>query len=137
MAFHHFPTGYRKAFTIIEVLVSVVLISVVALSAIKLQQENRSMALYLSDRSKNELSNTLFLGREAMRYHKEKKDAYTLISSSIKIPDTDSRKILEKIERTIFISDPVKLSDETLPIKANEILLQGAYPARFFHFEMQ
>jgi len=137
MIFCFFPLKQQQAFTIIEVLVSVVLISVVALSAIKLQQENRTMALYLSDRSKNELSNTLFLSREAMRYHKEKKDAYTLVSSRFKISDTESRKILGKIERTIFVSDPVKLSDETLPIKANEILLQGDYPARFFHFEMQ
>ena len=130
-------SGQRQAFTIIEVLVSVVLISVVALSAIRLQQENRAMALYLSDRSKNELSNTLFLSREAMRYHKEEKDAYTLVSNRFKISDMESRKILENINRTIFISDPIKLSDETLPIRANEILLQGAYPARFFHFEIQ
>ena len=127
----------RSAFTIIEVLVSVVLISVVALSAIKLQQESRNMALYLSDRSKNELSNTLFLGKEAMRYHKETKDAYTLISKQFKISDTESREALEKITRSIFISDPIKLSDETLPIQAYEILLKGEYSSRFMRFEMQ
>jgi len=127
----------REAFTIIEVLVSVVLISVVALSAIKLQQESRNMALYLSDRGKNELSNTLFLGKEAMRYHKETKDAYTLISGQFKISDTKSREILEKITRSIFVSDPIKLSDETLPIRAHEILLKGTYSSRFMRFEMQ
>jgi prepilin-type N-terminal cleavage/methylation domain-containing protein len=88
-----FAPKQRQAFTIIEVLVSVVLISIVALSAVKLQQESREMALYLSNRGKSELSNTLFLGKEAMRYHKEKKDAYTLISSSIKVSDTISREI--------------------------------------------
>ncbi len=127
----------RQAFTIIEVLVSVVLISIVALGAVKLQQESRTMALYLSDRSKSELSNTLFLGKEAVRYHKDEKDAYSLISKTFKISDDVSRGILKESKRSIFISDPIKLSDETLPVKVNEIMLKGAYPARFFHFEVQ
>ena len=127
-----------RAFTIIEVLISVVLISIVALGAIKMQQESRSMALYLSNRSKIELSNTLFLGKEAMRYHKEKKDAYTLIERNFKITDFESREILKKTYRTIFISEPIELTEgDTLPLKLNEILLKDKYPARFLHFEVQ
>lgn len=131
------PTKQLQAFTIIEVLVSVVLISIVALGAVKLQQESRTMAIYLSDRSKSELSNTLFLSKEVMRYHKDEKDAYTLLSKTFKISDDQSRKILKESKRGIFISDPVKLSDETLPIKVNEIMLKGEYPSRFIHFELQ
>jgi prepilin-type N-terminal cleavage/methylation domain-containing protein len=133
----HFPTNQQQAFTIIEVLVSVVLISIVALGAVKLQQESRAMALYLSDRSKSELSNTLFLGKEVMRYHKDEKDAYSLISRTFKLTDDTSREILKESKRSIFISDPIKLSDETLPVKVNEIMLKGNYPSRFFHFEVQ
>ena len=133
----YYSTKEHQAFTIIEVLVSVILISIVALGAVKLRQESREMALYLSDRGKSELSNTLFLGKEAMRYHKEKKDAYTLISKSIKISDMTSREILKNTTRSIYISDPIKLSDDTLPIKVNEILLKGDYSSRFIHFEMQ
>ena len=133
----HYQTKLRQAFTIIEVLVSVVLISIVALGAVKLQQESRAMALYLSDRSKSELSNTLFLGKEVMRYHKDEKDAYSLISRTFKLADDTSREILKESKRSIFISDPIKLSDETLPVKVNEIMLKGNYPSRFFHFEVQ
>ena len=133
----YFPTEQQQAFTIIEVLVSVVLISIVALGAVKLQQESRAMALYLSDRSKSELSNTLFLGKEVMRYHKEEKDAYTLLSKTFKVSDDTSREILKESKRSIFIPDPIKLSDETLPVKVNEIMLKGNYPSRFFHFEAQ
>ncbi len=133
----HYQTKLRQAFTIIEVLVSVVLISIVALGAVKLQQESRAMALYLSDRSKSELSNTLFLGKEVMRYHKDEKDAYSLISRTFKLTDDTSREILKESKRSIFISDPIKLSDETLPVKVNEIMLKGNYPSRFFHFEVQ
>ncbi len=132
-----FDTPRQKAFTIIEVLVSVVLISIVALGAVKLQQESRAMALYLADRSKSELSNTLFLGKEVTRYHKDEKDAYTLLSKTLKVDDDQSRKILKESKRSIFISDPITLSDDTLPITANEILLKGDYPSRFFHFQVQ
>ena len=131
------PGTSRRAFTIIEVLVSVVLITVVALSTVKLQRESREMALYLSNRGKHELSNTLFLGKEAMRYEKEKKDAYTLISHHFKISDSESKEVLEKISRTILLSDPIKLSDETLPVTAGEVILKGDYTARFFHFSIR
>ncbi len=127
----------KNGFTIIEVLVSVVLITIVALGAVKLQQESRGMALYLSDRSKSELSNTLFLGKEVMRYHKDEKDAYTLLSKTFKISDDKSRDILKNSKRNIFISDPINLSDETLPIKLNEIMLKGEYSSRFIHFKMK
>ncbi len=127
----------RSGFTIIEVLVSVVLITIVALGAVKLQQESRNMALYLSDRSKSELSNTLFLGKEVMRYHKDEKDAYSLLSKTFKISDDQSRDILKKSKRNIFISDSIALSDETLPIELNEIMLKGEYSSRFIHFKIQ
>ena len=133
----HLPTNQQHAFTIIEVLVSVVLISIVALGAVKLQQESRAMALYLSDRSKSELSNTLFLGKEVMRYHKDEKDAYALLTKTFKLSDDQNIKILKESKRSIFISDPIKLSDETLPVKVNGIMLKGNYPARFFHFEVE
>lgn len=133
----YFSAKQQQAFTIIEVLVSVVLISIVALGAVKLQQESRTMALYLSDRSKSELSNTLFLGKEVMRYHKDEKDAYSLLSKTFRLSDDASREILKESKRSIFISDPIKLSDTTLPIKVNEIMLKGNYPARFFHVEVQ
>ncbi|RLA74855.1 MAG: hypothetical protein DRG30_04980 [Epsilonproteobacteria bacterium] len=134
---YYFARRQKSAFTIIEVLVSVVLISIVALGAVKLQQESRNMALYLSDRSKSELSNTLFLGKEVMRYHKDEKDAYSLLSKTFKISDDQSRDILKKSKRNIFISDSIALSDETLPIELNEIMLKGEYSSRFIHFKIQ
>ncbi len=134
---YYFARRQKSAFTIIEVLVSVVLISIVALGAVKLQQESRNMALYLSDRSKSELSNTLFLGKEVMRYHKDEKDAYSLLYNTFKISDDQSRDILKKSKRNIFISDSIGLSDETLPVELNEIMLKGEYSSRFIHFKIQ
>ncbi|SFV57179.1 hypothetical protein MNB_SV-6-697 [hydrothermal vent metagenome] len=128
---------HSSAFTIIEVLVSVVLISVVVLGIVKIQQDNSDMALYLSDRSKQELTNTLFLGRDIMKYHKDEKDAHTMLSNRFSVSDFRSREILKDIKRKIFISEPLKLEDETLPIEVNEIMLKGQYSSRFIHFQIK
>lgn len=126
----------RRGFTIIEVLISVVLIMVVVLGIMKIYQENRSMALYLSDRSKSELSNTLFLTKEAERYDGEKKDAYTLLSVAFKIDDDVSREILKRRESGIIFENPLKLGDDTLPVEVNEILLKNDYSSsRYLHFK--
>lgn len=125
------------AFTIIEVLVSVVLISIVVLGIVKIQQDNSDMAIYISDRSKHELANTLFLGKNIMKYHKDEKDAYTIISDRFKVSDFKSREILKETKRQIFISEPLKLEDDSLPIEINEIMLKGQYSSRFIHFELK
>jgi len=125
----------RRGFTIIEVLVSVVLMMVVVLGIMKIFQENRSMALYLSDRSKSELSNTLFLTKEAERYDGEKKDAYTLLSATFKIEDDVSREILKRRESGIIFEDPLKIGDDTFPVEVNEILLKSDYSSRYLRFK--
>ncbi len=128
---------HSPAFTIIEVLVSVVLISIVVLGIVKIQQDNSDMAIYISDRSKHELSNTLFLGKNIMKYHKDEKDAYTILSDRFKVSDFKSREILKNIKRKIFISEPLKLEDDALPIEVNEIMLKDKYSSRFMHFQMK
>ncbi len=128
----------RKAFTIIEVMVSVLLISVVILAIIQMQKQTKDMALYLSDRGKNELSNTLFLDKSISKYNKAEKDAYTILQAqSFHINDDETKKILKNISRKINISDPLIMGDEQLiPINLNYIMLKAQYSARFIHFEL-
>ena len=128
----------RDAFTIIEVMVSVLLISVVILAIIQMQQDTKNMALYLSDRGKQELSNTLFLDKSVARYNKDEKDAYSIIETqSFSINDDKVKSVLKDISRKINISEPVNLGDEELiPINLNYIMLKAQYSARFIHFEL-
>jgi len=128
----------RKAFTIIEVMVSVLLISVVVLGIIKMQKQTKDMALYLSDRGKNELSNTLFLDESVSKYNKAEKDAYTIIKAqSFHINDDGTKKILKNISRKINISDPLIMGDDQLiPVNLNYIMLKAQYSARFIHFKL-
>ena len=127
----------HSAFTIIEVLVSVVLISIVVLGVIKIEQDSKRISLYLLDRGKVELSNTLFLGRDIKKYHKDEKDAYSIISSRFKISKLKDREVLREIKGKIFISDPVELSDDLIPVVIDEIMLKDQYSSRFMHFEVR
>jgi prepilin-type N-terminal cleavage/methylation domain-containing protein len=121
----------RKAFTLMEIMVSVVLIAIVVLGIIKLQKENIFMAKYIAGRVQSELSNTLFLGKEAIRYNKDDKDAYTLVSH-IGIRNDKSKEILKKIQRKIYISDPLPIGELPIPIEVRAIMLKHEYSARFY-----
>ncbi len=121
----------RKAFTLMEIMVSVVLIAIVVLGIIKLQKENIFMAKYIAGRVQSELGNTLFLGKEAVRYNKDEKDAYTLISH-MRIRNDKSKEILKKIKRKIYVSDPLPIGELPIPIEVRAIMLKHEYSARFY-----
>lgn len=128
----------RKAFTIIEVMVSVLLISVVILAIIQMQKQTKDMAIYLSERGKHELSNTLFLDKSILRYDKDEKDAYTVLQDQkFHINDDHTKKILKKISRKINLSDPVVIGeDQPISAEINYIMLKKQYSARFIHFKI-
>jgi len=121
----------RKAFTLMEIMVSVVLISIVVLGIVKIQKESIFMAEYIAGRVQSELSNTLFLGESAMRYDKDTKDADTVLNH-IRPSKIESREILKKIERKIHISDPINIGELPVPIELKAIMLKSKYSGRFY-----
>ena len=124
----------RKAFTLMEIMVSVVLISIVVLGIVKLQKENIFMAKYIAGRVQSELSNTLFLGKTAMRYNRDEKDAYTLISH-LHLRNNKSKEILKKITRKIYVTDPLPIGELPLPIELRAVMLKSEYSARFYRLK--
>jgi len=125
----------RRAFTLIEVMVSVVLISIVVTGIIKIQKDSIFMAKYIAGRVQAELSNTLFLTPSAMRYDKSEKDAYTVLEY-MHIKKTESRELLREIKRTINISDPIPLGELPIPIELRAMMLKNKYSGRFYHINM-
>ena len=131
----------KNAFTLIEVLVSVIIVFIVVIGAMKISKENRNMATYLLQRGSSELDNALFLTKKAERYGHEKKNAYDLLVDEFSIKDIESREILKKLEKTINITEaipiPVGGEDDTpqFTFYTNEILLNGNYPARYYTFK--
>jgi len=124
----------RRAFTLMEIMVSVVLISIVVLGIMKIQKESIFMAEYIAGRVQSELSNTLFLGESAMRYDKDTKDADTVLSH-IRPSKIDSREILKKIERKIHISEPIDIGELPIPIELKAIMLKSKYAGRFYRIK--
>ena len=132
----------KKAFTLIEVIMSVVIVSIVVMGALKLQGENSDMASYLMKRGNAELDNSLFLTDRVLRYNKSKKNAYEVLVDEFQIKDDESRQLLKKIEKKINITDaepiPVGATEDSPAIftfYSNEILLNGEYPSRYYTFK--
>ena len=132
----------KKAFTLIEVIMSVVIVSIVVMGALKLQGENSDMASYLMKRGNAELDNALFLTDRVLRYDKSKKNAYEVLVDEFQIKDDESRQLLENIEKKINITDaepiPVGATEDSPAIftfYSNEILLNGEYPSRYYTFK--
>jgi len=122
----------RRAFTIIEVLVSVVLISIVVLGIIKIESQNQQIAHYIAGRVKSELANTLFLTPSVMRYDKSEKDAYTLLERLHGDKDA-TRQALKSTKRTIHISDPI--GELPIPVEVRAVMLKSEYSGRYYRIK--
>ena len=131
----------KKAFTLIEVIMSVLIVSIVVMGAMKLQSQNRDMAVYIAKRGNSELDNSLYLVQKTYRYDKDEKDAYEILRDEFNIKDDESRLILKAITKKINITEeeeiPISMEEGATPIftfYTNEILLKGQYPARYYNF---
>ena len=130
----------RHAFTLIEILVSVLILSVSIVMVLKIHSQNHEQVVYITERNKHVLEDSLFLGRQVYRYHKDEKSAYDLIQQDVRIDKYESRKILEKIERKIYIPEQIRLmegeGDNGPAATVDEIKLKGEYSSAYFHFNI-
>ena len=130
---------HTKAFTLIEVLVSVLIISGSIVYALKIHSQNHEQIVYISERSKLSLQDSLFLADDTLRYHKDKKSAYDVLERYFRIDELKSREILKKIEREYYIPEAIQLGaeEEGLPTAiVDEIKLKDKYSASYFHFRI-
>lgn len=132
--------SYQKAFTLIEVLVSVIIVFIVVVGTMQISKQNKDMATYLLKRGSSEIDNSLFLTKKVQRYSNEKKSAYDVLVDEFSIKDLKSRDVLKKIEKKINITEefPIPVGEEDNPhftFYTNEILLNGDYPARYYTFK--
>ncbi|NPA61334.1 MAG: prepilin-type N-terminal cleavage/methylation domain-containing protein, partial [Epsilonproteobacteria bacterium] len=95
---------FRGAFTLIEIIVSVTIISIVVIGAMKLQDRSRDMAIYIQERGKSELDNSLFLTADISRFDGLNRSAYDTLRDEFKLSD-ESRELLKSIEKSINITE--------------------------------
>ena len=132
----------RSAFTIIEILVSIVIISFSILFVLRLHSDTREHIIYLSERNKQALQDSLFLTDNVLRYHKSTKSAYDIIERKMKVKEDESRQILKKYERSIYIPEEIRITPPPPPRRGpralvNEVKLKDQHSSYYWHVDIQ
>ncbi len=121
----------KRGFTLIEILVSVVLISTVILGILKIRRQNSAVIEYLDGRVENELADSLFLERPFHESANRPDDALKLLSH-LRVTNPKTRELLRRQLRYIQIGDPILLSFDSGVITLESILLRGRYTGRYY-----
>lgn len=131
----------RPAFTIIEILVSVIILSFAIIFVLKIHTDNQEQIIYISERNKHSLQDSLYLSPNILRHHKDSKSAYDIVERLFKIKEQESRALLKKNERDIFIPEeiiilpPQDIQGPTAIV--NEIMLKGPHSSIFHRFKLE
>jgi len=131
----------RPAFTLIEILIAVAILSVSFLFVLKVHSDNAKHIIYLSERNKHSLQDSLYLSQNILRHHKDNKTAYAILERHFRIKESESREILKKNTRDIYIPEEIRIipPPETPGPTAivNEIKLKDKHSSIYWHFKIQ
>ncbi len=131
----------RPAFTIIEILISVTIISFAIIFVLQVHTDNQEQIVYISERNKHSLQDSLYLSSNILKHHKDNRTAYDIIERFIKINELESREILKKNSREIYIPEEIKIippQDQPGPTAiVNEVMLKGQHSSIYYHFKLQ
>lgn len=130
----------RPAFTIIEILISVIIISYSIVYVLKIHSTNHEQIVYLSERNKRSLEDSLYLTKSILKQHKEEKTAYELLQREFQIKEDKSREILKKNMRSIYIPEEITIvppPERPGPTAiVNEVKLKGEHSSIYWHFKI-
>jgi len=132
--------NFKKAFTLLEVLISVLILSTSIILVLKIHSQTRKDIEYIVQRNKYALEDSLFVSNNVFKYHKDTKTAYDMIQNKFQIDNLDRKRILQNIKRTIFIPetyDTKKANIENIPkVQIKEIKIKDMFSSYYFHFEI-
>ncbi|MEN8726515.1 MAG: hypothetical protein ABF276_00970 [Sulfurovum sp.] len=131
----------RPAFTIIEILISVIIISLAIIPVLKIHTENHEQIVYISERNKRALQDSLYLSSNILQHHQDNKTAYEILERLFKIKEQESREILKKSSRDVFIPEEIKI----IPVQeqggpaaiVNEVMLKDKHSSNYYHFKLE
>jgi len=136
--------SFRPAFTIIEILISVIIISFAILFVLKIHSENHQQIVYISQRNILSFQDSLYLDKENLKYHKDHKTAYDILQKTFKITEQESREILKQNSRDIFTPEEIEIlppdtgSGQPNPnALINEMMLKGTHSSIYTHFSLE
>jgi len=131
----------RPAFTIIEILISVIIISMAIIPVLKIHTENHEQIVYISERNKRALQDSLYLSSNIFQHHQDTKTAYEILERSFKINELKSREILKKSSRDVFIPEEIQVTsveEQGGPaVTVNEVMLKDKHSSNYYHFSLE
>jgi hypothetical protein len=131
----------RPAFTIIEILISVIILSLAIIPVLKVHTSNHEQIVYLSERNKRSLEDSLYLSSNILNHHQDNKTAYEILEKFFKVKEQESREILKKSSRDIFIPEEIKiipLEEQGGPTAiVNKIMLKDKHSSIYYHFKLE
>ena len=125
----------RQAFTLMEILISVIIITVVAFSLLEIYSQNRSFAVYINQRPLISLTSTLYNFVDLEKYDKSEKDVYELIRNDFDIKNDSVRQYLKKVKKKIEVKDEKEILEEAtygIGIFSREYRLKDKVTTSFF-----
>lgn len=132
---------YRPAFTIIEILISVIIISFAIIFVLKIHTDNHEQIVYISERNTLSLQDSLYLDKDILKYHRDNKTAYDILEKHFKIRESESREILKKNSRDIFIPEEIEIlppTDQPGPSAlVNEVMLKNTHSSIYYRFRLE
>lgn len=131
----------RPAFTIIEILISVIIISFAIIFVLKVHTDNHEQIVYITERNKLSLQDSLYLNSDILKYHRDNKTAYDILEKYFKIKESESREILKQNSRDIFIPEEIEILpplDQPGPSAiVNEVMLKNTHSSIYYHFRLE
>jgi hypothetical protein len=119
----------------------VIILSLAIIPVLKVHTDNHEQIVYISERNQRALQDSLYLSSNILQHHQDNKSAYEILERFFKIKDMESREILKKNSRDIFIPEEIRI----LPIEeqggpsavVNEIMLKDKHSSNYYLFNLE
>lgn len=126
----------RGGFTLIEVLVSVMIMSVSLYYILQIYGERFNDVSYVTKRADAVMQDTFFLTAQNLeRYDKSTKSAYDIVKSIVRPKNDEARRTLKTIKRTVSTENPIPIylggDNEAIVATRRTFYLKGSYTNRY------
>lgn len=118
-----------------------IIISFAIIFVLKIHTDNHEQIVYISERNTLSLQDSLYLDKDILKYHRDNKTAYDILEKHFKIRESESREILKKNSRDIFIPEEIEIlppTDQPGPrALVNEVMLKNTHSSIYYRFRLE
>lgn len=118
-----------------------VILSFAIIFVLRIHTDNQEQIVYISERNKLSLEDSLYLSPNILKYHKDNKSAYDILEKFFKVQESKSREILKKTSRDIFIPEEIRVTpppNQPGPSAViHEIMLKDKHSSIYYHFNLE